>query len=79
MSMVMCMMVLFGSFFVQISIESYLFPLIEELNTMYHNELPVLTPQGTVQLANECDILAFREACGFLEPHARLGCNKCYK
>ena len=75
----MCMMVLFGSFFVQISIESYLFPLIEELNTMYHNELPVLTPQGTyvtVQLANECvtcDILAFREVCGFLEPNARLG------
>ena len=79
------MMVLFGSFFVLISIQSYLFPLNEELKTMYHNELPVLTPQGTcvtVQLANECvtyDILVFRDVCGFLEPNARLGCNKCYK
>ena len=67
-----------------LSIHTYLKPLIDELKSMYTNGLSVSTPQGTrvtVRVAVSCiscDIPATRKVCSFLSHNANLG-NKCYK
>ena len=69
----------------KLSINSYLQPMIDELQSAYSRGLQVSTPQGTditIRLAVSCvscDIPATRKLCGFLSHAARLGCNKCYK
>lgn len=68
-----------------LSINSYLLPLIQELNKLYCEGLSVLTPQNThvtVRVALSCiscDIPASRKVCGYLSHNARFGCNKCFK
>lgn len=68
-----------------LSIDSYLQPLVKELNEYYTEGFLALTPFNThirIRLALSCvscDIPATRKVCGFLSHHAKLGCNKCYK
>ena len=68
-----------------LTIDSYLLPMIHELQAYYSNGLSVLSHFGheiTIRLALSCiscDIPATRKVCGFLGHNARLGCNKCYK
>ena len=68
-----------------LTINSYLQPLIDELQSAYLNGFVVSTSQGTnitIRLAVSCiscDIPATRKLCGFLSHNATLGCNKCYK
>ena len=69
----------------QLSINSYLSPLIEELKTSWETGFLVHSPQGlpiTIRLALACvasDIPATRKVCGFLGHNAAYGCNKCMK
>ena len=68
-----------------VSINSYLSPLVEELNYSYHTGITVSSPYNTsitIRLALSCiacDVPATRKVCGFLGHNAKLGCNKCYK
>ena len=64
---------------------SYLAPLVEELQQAWDTGFTVRTPSNsaiTVCLALSCvscDIPASRKVSGFLAHNATLGCNKCYK
>ena len=65
-----------------LSIDSYLLPLIEELSKCYNEGIRVPTPSGiyvNIRSCISCDIPATRKVAGFLGHNARLGCNKCYK
>ena len=68
-----------------LTIDSYLQPLVNELNEYYTEGFLALTPFNTrirIRLALccvACDIPATRKVCGFLSHNANLGCNKCYK
>uniref|UniRef100_A0A1X7TTT6 Transposase domain-containing protein n=1 Tax=Amphimedon queenslandica TaxID=400682 RepID=A0A1X7TTT6_AMPQE len=68
-----------------LSIDSYLLPLTEELSKCYNEGIQVLTSNGisvnirTLLSCISCDIPATRKVAGFLGHNARLGCNKCYK
>lgn len=68
-----------------LSIDSFMQPMIEELNEMFSNGFSVLTPYNfTIKMrlaigCVTCDIPATRKVCGFLSHNANLGCNKCYK
>lgn len=67
------------------TINSYLTPLVLELNEAWHNGFNVFSSQGMLIcvrlcLSREtCDIPASRKVCGFLNHNAALGCNKCLK
>lgn len=64
---------------------SYLTPLVLELNEAWQNGFNVLSPKYVpicVKLCLSCitcDIPATRKVCGFLGHNAALGCNKCLK
>ena len=68
-----------------LSIDSYLQPMVNELNSYYYNGLSVVSNFGhqiTIRVALSCfscDIPATGQVCGFLGHNAKLGCNKCYK
>ena len=67
------------------TINSFLAPLVKDLEAAWSNGLTIATQQGqsiTVRLAVSCvacDIPASRKVCGFLGHNAALGCNKCLK
>lgn len=69
----------------KLTINSYLTPLVLELNEAWKNGLHVSTNTGVficVKLALSCvtcDIPASRKVCGFLGHNATLACNKCLK
>ena len=69
----------------KLTVNSYLSPLVEELQLAWFNGIKVKTCDGlevTFRLALSCvacDIPASRKVCGFLGHNATLGCNKCYK
>ena len=71
----------------KLSINSFLFPLVEELKHFWVGvSIPLHTNTGTssvlVRLALccvTCDIPASRKVLGFLGHNAALGCSKCYK
>ena len=69
----------------KLNINSYLTPLVLELEEAWKEGFIVKSPQGieiTVRLALSCvscDIPASRKVCGFLGHNASLGCNKCLK
>lgn len=68
-----------------LTINSYLAPLVQELQQAWNTGIAVRTPNNsviTIRLALTCvtcDIPASRKVCGFLGHNATLGCNKCYK
>ncbi len=70
-----------------LNINSYLSPLVEELNLFWRGVLIPIERQGVtlninVRLALSCvacDIPASRKVSGFVGHNARLGCNKCLK
>ena len=68
-----------------LSIDSYLIPLIEELSKCYNEGIRVCTPSGiyanirVLLSCVSCDIPATRKVSGFLGHNANLGSNKCYK
>lgn len=68
-----------------LNINSYLTPLVLELEDAWREGFNVISPEGvtiTVRLALSCvscDIPASRKVCGFLGHNASLGCNKCFK
>ena len=67
------------------NINSYLGPLVAELNEAWKVGLTVMSPDQipvTIRLALSgisCDIPASRKVCGFLGHTASFGCNKCLK
>ena len=67
------------------TINSYLSPLVMELNEAWKDGFDVLSPENIsvrIKLALTCvtcDIPATRKVCGFLSHNASLGCNKCLK
>jgi len=67
------------------TINSYLTPLVSELQEAWEQGFNVMSLQGTsllVRLALSCvtcDIPASRKVCGFLSHNSTLGCNKCLK
>ena len=67
------------------TVNSYLTPLVQELQEAWSAGLRVTTPYGiflSVKVALSCvacDIPASRKVCGFLGHSAALGCNKCLK
>lgn len=69
----------------KLSINSYLTPLVIELQEAWEKGLTITMHDKstvTVKLALTCvacDIPASRKVCGFLGHNASLGCNKCYK
>ena len=65
------------------TINSYLFPLVKELQEFWSG-VQILTCKGlkVVRIALTCiacDILATRKVCGFLSHCANKGCSKCLK
>ena len=71
-----------------LNLNSYLAPLVSELNIAWNDGIPVPVTVGnqqvtlTIRLALTCvacDIPATRKVCGFLGHRATLGCNKCLK
>ena len=68
-----------------LTMNSYLFPLVQELQKAWSTGIIVRAPcnsEITIRLALccvACDIPASRKVCGFLGHNASLGCNKCYK
>ena len=69
-------------------INSFLFPLVEELKQFWHGvTLAVKTESGRQEqalvrcalLCVACDVPAGRKVCGFLSHSAAKGCSKCYK
>lgn len=66
-------------------INSYIAPLVEELNLFWHGiEMPVhgFSSKQTVRcalLSAACDLPAGRKLCGFLSFNARFGCTRCLK
>ena len=68
-----------------LTINSYLAPLIQELDIAWTTGLCVRTPSNSnihIRLALTCvtcDLPASRKVCGFLGHTANLGCSKCYK
>ena len=69
----------------KLTVNSYITPLIEELEMAWNDGIKVTTQDGseiTIRLALTlvtCDIPASRKLCGFLGHNATLGCNKCLK
>ena len=70
----------------KLNINTYLKPLVDELQELYKGVvLPCssgILKQRHVRACVVClaaDIPASRKMCGFLAHSARLGCNKCYK
>ncbi len=69
----------------KLNINSYLTPLVLELQEAWNTGFTVMSPQKlpiTVRLALSCvscDIPASRKVCGFLSHNSCLGCNKCLK
>ena len=73
----------------ELTLNSFLAPLVEELNTAWTHGFEVHTVEAgqqqfskTIRLALTCvacDIPASRKVCGFLGHRATFGCNKCYK
>ena len=67
------------------TINSYLQPLVHELNHSWLHGMEVTTSHNSqicVKVALSCvtcDIPATRKVCGFLSHHATKGCNKCSK
>ena len=68
-----------------LSMNSYLGPLVAELQHAWQSGLQLTTAHGTtitLRLALSCvssDIPASRKVCGFLGHNANLGCTKCLK
>ena len=70
-----------------LTINSYLSPLVEELNEFWKGVLiPVRRENTTINInvrlalsCVACDIPASRKVCGFVGHNARLGCNKCLR
>ena len=68
-----------------LSVNSFLAPLVQELNQAWHTGLTVKTSSNieiTIRLALTCvacDLPASRKVCGFLGHNATYSCNKCYK
>ena len=69
-----------------VHINSYLDPLVEELNTLWQEGLQVNSPDvpspillRAALLCSSCDIPVTRKVCGFYGHMARLGCSKCTK
>ena len=69
----------------KLSINSYLSPLVAELNEAWVNGITLETSDGTnttFRLALtcvSCDLPASKKVCGFLSHNAKYGCNKCMK
>ena len=69
----------------KLNINSYLTPLVLELQEAWNVGFTVLSPQNvpiTIRVALtcvSCDIPASRKVCGFLGHNSCLGCNKCFK
>ena len=73
----------------QLTLNSFLAPLIEEISTAWTHGFEVHTVEAgqqqysqTIRLALTCvacDIPASCKVCGFLGHRATFGCNKCYK
>ena len=67
------------------TINSYLAPLVHELNHAWVHGFEVTNQDNTsvfIKVALSCvtcDIPATRKVCGFLSHHASMGCNKCLK
>ena len=67
------------------TINSYLTPLVLELQEAWRHGFSFLTPNNqTVHIklcvsCATCDIPANRKVCGFVSHNAALGCNKCLK
>ena len=74
-----------GPYESHLTVNSYLLPMINELQLYFSSGLSVVSHYGnsiTIRLALtcvSCDIPATRKVCGFLGHNATLGCNKCYK
>lgn len=68
-----------------LSINSYLCPLVEELQKLWHGvemKLPGAATTTQVKcalLGVACDLPAARKSCGFLSFPANLGCSRCYQ
>ena len=71
-----------------LNLNSYLAPLVSELNVAWSSgiQVPVMIQNQQVTLTIRlalacvaCDIPATRKVCGFLGHRATLGCNKCLK
>ena len=66
-----------------LTINSYLFPLVTELQQLWSG-VTLNLPDGTVHLVRgalltvACDMPASRKVCGFLSHSANLGCPRCY-
>ena len=69
----------------KLSINSYLSPLIVELNEAWENGITLKTFNGTdvtfraALTCISCDLPASKKVCGFLSHNAKYGCNKCMK
>ena len=69
----------------KLSINSYLSPLVAELNEAWVNGMTLKTLHGTNTVFRlaltcvSCDLPASKKVCGFLSHNARYGCNKCMK
>lgn len=67
------------------TINSFLAPLVQELQEAWVSGIAVTTPSGVPTVIRvalscvACDIPATRKVCGFLGIRATLGCNKCLK
>ena len=70
-----------------LTINSYVSPLVEELNQFWRGVIiPLHRDSATIDInvllalsCVACDIPASRKVCGFVGHNARLGCNKCLK
>lgn len=67
-----------------LNINTYLEPLVDELNQLFVEGMYIQSRSQTVLLKAalllvSCDIPAVRKVCGFLGHAAKLGCSKCLK
>ena len=69
----------------RLTINTYLQPLVDELNILWKKGINVQTPSGGVQhfhaalLCVACDVPAARKVCGFTGHNSSKGCSKCNK
>jgi len=68
-----------------LTVNSYLTPLVKELKEYWENGLTLRTYSGTdatfriALTCVSCDLPASKKVCGFLHHSAKYGCNKCKK
>ena len=67
-----------------LNVNSYLEPLVKELNQLWDNGINIKVQSAHVLVKSallcvSCNIPASRKVCGFLGHGAKLGCSKCFK